>query len=174
MVTCLRILREPYKPQRFFIIYYKGDNFCDSLFALKAFSKKGSTLKGKNLLPLGVISLLLEKTPFQKGLDVQESKHEVIKTVSLAEKMAIKIVLCASSPSSKTIRHHQHHTCEPSSTLTFSMLGRNLSRRYFKYFHFFQKNKVDISCKIFSLRYSLHDMSNPIFLWKTKKEKFAV
>ena len=28
---------------------------------------KGSTLKGKNLLPLGANSFLLEKTPFQKG-----------------------------------------------------------------------------------------------------------
>ena len=31
-------------------------------------SEKGSTLKGKNLLPLGANSFLLELNPFQKGL----------------------------------------------------------------------------------------------------------
>ena len=38
-------------------------------------SEKGSTLKGKNLLPLGANSFLLEYTPFQKGLSVQVSKQ---------------------------------------------------------------------------------------------------
>ena len=35
--------------------FYNGDNFCDFMFifsANNAFSKKGSTLKGKNLLPI--------------------------------------------------------------------------------------------------------------------------
>ena len=31
-------------------------------------SEKGSTLKGKNLLPRGANSFLLEKIPFQKGV----------------------------------------------------------------------------------------------------------
>ena len=48
-------------------------------------SEKGSFLKGKNLLPRGVNSFLLEKIPFradpflldpfQKGLGIQESKQ---------------------------------------------------------------------------------------------------
>ena len=38
-------------------------------------TKKGSTLKGKNLLPMGANSFLLEWTPFQKGLSVQFSKR---------------------------------------------------------------------------------------------------
>ena len=40
-------------------------------------SEKWSILKGKNLLPVGANSFLLEKTPFQKVLDMQESKQEV-------------------------------------------------------------------------------------------------
>ena len=42
-------------------------------------SGKGSILKGKNLLPLGANSFVLEYIPFQKGLCVQESKQEVQK-----------------------------------------------------------------------------------------------
>ena len=34
-------------------------------------SEKVSTLKGKNLLPLGANSSLLENTPFQKEFEVQ-------------------------------------------------------------------------------------------------------
>ena len=45
--------------------------------------KKGSTLKGKNLLPLGANSFLLEKTPFQKGPGLQESEQKVTKVGSL-------------------------------------------------------------------------------------------
>ena len=38
-------------------------------------SEKGSTLKGKNLLPLGANSLLLEEIPLQKeGLGVQRNE----------------------------------------------------------------------------------------------------
>ena len=43
----------------------KGYTFRGELFLS---SKKGSSLKGKNLLPLGANSFLLEKIPFQKGL----------------------------------------------------------------------------------------------------------
>ena len=46
-------------------------------------SEKVSTLKGKNLLPLGANSFLLEKTPFHKGLGVQESKKEITDNVTL-------------------------------------------------------------------------------------------
>ena len=45
---------------------------------LKSFwlsSINGSTLKGKNLLPLGANSFLLEETHFLKELDVQGSKE---------------------------------------------------------------------------------------------------
>ena len=46
---------------------------------------KRSTLKGKNLLPLGANSFLLEWTLFQKGLGEQECKQEVTKVVSLVK-----------------------------------------------------------------------------------------
>ena len=38
-------------------------------------SEKGSTLRGKNLLPEGANSFLLEQIPFQKGIGVQEGKQ---------------------------------------------------------------------------------------------------
>ena len=41
--------------------------FCFAFLHSKPLLKKGSTLKGKNLLPLGANSFLLEWTPFQKG-----------------------------------------------------------------------------------------------------------
>ena len=44
--------------------------------------EKVSTLKGKNLLPTGANSFLLELTPFQKGFAVQESKQEATMVVS--------------------------------------------------------------------------------------------
>ena len=46
-------------------------------------SEKRSTLKGRNLLPLGANFFLLEKTPFQKGIGVLESKQEVMKVMAL-------------------------------------------------------------------------------------------
>ena len=46
-------------------------------------SEKGSTLKGKNLLPVGANSFLLELIPFQKGFNLLEHKEEVTKVVSL-------------------------------------------------------------------------------------------
>ena len=49
-------------------------------------SEKDCALKGKNLLPVGANSFLLEQTPFQKETDVHESKQEVTDIVSL-EKM---------------------------------------------------------------------------------------
>ena len=48
----------------------KGDKFNDFPFAylhIKSLLKKGSSLKGKNMLPLGANSFLSEKIPFQKG-----------------------------------------------------------------------------------------------------------
>ena len=44
-----------------------------------------STLKGKNLLPRGANSFLLELTSFQKGLCVPKNKHDVTKVVSLVK-----------------------------------------------------------------------------------------
>ena len=52
---------------------------------MSAFCKTGSTLTGKNLLPVGANSYLLEKTPFQKGIGVQERKQQVTKVVSLVK-----------------------------------------------------------------------------------------
>ena len=63
---------------------FKGDS--SQIFFL-LLSEKWSTLKGKNLVPLGERSFLFCADLFQKGLDVQESKQEVIKVVSLAKKI---------------------------------------------------------------------------------------
>ena len=46
-------------------------------------SENGSTLKGKNLLPKGANSYLLEQTLFLKGLDTRKSKQKVTKVVFL-------------------------------------------------------------------------------------------
>ena len=50
---------------------------------LPPFLKGVYSKKKKNLLPLGANSFLLEWTRFQKETDVQESKQEVTKVVSL-------------------------------------------------------------------------------------------
>ena len=64
----------------------------DSLSKKAALSKlflspsgKGSTLKGKNFLPVGANSFLLESTPFQKGNSAEESKLEVMKVFPLVQ-----------------------------------------------------------------------------------------
>ena len=44
---------------------------------LTSILKKGSTLKGKNLLPLGANSFLLKRTPFRKGLVLSKNTNEV-------------------------------------------------------------------------------------------------
>ena len=49
-----------------------------------ALSEKGSTLKEKNLLPLGANSLLLEKSPFQKSFGMKYHAYEVTKVDFLA------------------------------------------------------------------------------------------
>ena len=46
---------------------------------------KGSTLNGKNWLPIGANSFLLELTPFRKEFFVQESKLEATKAHSLVK-----------------------------------------------------------------------------------------
>ena len=48
-------------------------------------SEKGSTQKGKNLLPLGANFFLFEQTIFQKGFGVQEGKQEVSNIISIVE-----------------------------------------------------------------------------------------
>ena len=55
-----------------------------------------SALKGNSLFPLGVNSFLLEEITFQKDIDVQESKQEIIKFASLVNKA--EILPCVSSP----------------------------------------------------------------------------
>ena len=72
--SMLHLLQEPslHTLCRFFFFlpfFIKGDNYCDFHLALlhKNPPEKGSTLKGKNLLPLGANSFLLEWTLFQKG-----------------------------------------------------------------------------------------------------------
>ena len=59
--------------------------------------EKGSSLKGKNLLPMGANSFLLKLTPFQKGCNVLESKQEVTEVVSLV-KIAENLSNVFSSP----------------------------------------------------------------------------
>ena len=49
----------------------------------------GSTLKGKNLLPLWANSFLLEQFLFQKGSGVQESKQEVTTIAPLTEALPV-------------------------------------------------------------------------------------
>ena len=58
---------------------HSGGGNSISLFCFFIPSEKGSTLKGKNLLPLGANSFLLGQTPFQKSPGVKESKEEDIK-----------------------------------------------------------------------------------------------
>ena len=48
-------------------------------------SEKGSTLKGKSLLPMGANSFLLEQIHLQKGLVEQKSKQKIMKVVSLVK-----------------------------------------------------------------------------------------
>ena len=48
-------------------------------------SEKGSTQKGKNLLPKRALSFLVEYTPLQKRHGVQVSKTEVTKNVSIVK-----------------------------------------------------------------------------------------
>ena len=56
-----------------------------------------STLKRKNVLPLGANSFLLEQTSFQKGPVVQESKQEDTKWLTLVEN-GRKSTKCISAP----------------------------------------------------------------------------
>ena len=70
-----------------YLLSLKGNDTCSrETTLLKLFwflSGKVSALKGKNLLPLGANSFLVEQTPFQKGLDVKKRKQEVTKVLSL-------------------------------------------------------------------------------------------
>ena len=63
-------------------------------------SEKSSSLKGKNLLPLGggANSFLLEKRSFQMGFGMQESEQQVTKVASLA-KTGRKFTKCMRPPS---------------------------------------------------------------------------
>ena len=74
------------------LIHFQGDPHLSKLFLL--LSEKGSTLKGKNLLPLES----LEQNPFQKGVGVQESKQEARNVVYLLKNggNSTKCILLAS------------------------------------------------------------------------------
>ena len=52
-------------------------------------SEKGSTLKGKNLLPKGASSVLIDLIPFENAHEMQESKQEVTKIISLEKSQKI-------------------------------------------------------------------------------------
>ena len=69
--------------------YFRGtDTLKGEITKWKMFllpSKKGSTLKGKNLLPAGANSFLLVYTLFWKDPDEQGSKEEIKKVVSLVQ-----------------------------------------------------------------------------------------
>ena len=66
---CLHCLLKPFTPNTLMkLIHIQGNIFASLLKSV--FSKR------KEFLPLGTNSFLLEKTPFQKGLGVQESKQE--------------------------------------------------------------------------------------------------
>ena len=59
-----------------------------------------STQKGKDLLPLGANSFLLEKTPFEKGLDVQKRGQENGYTFNEEKKTTLLIILASSEKGS--------------------------------------------------------------------------
>ena len=60
-----------------------GEAIFSNLFFLP--SVKRSFLKGKNLLPMGGSSFILECTTLKKGLGAWESKQEVTKIVSFVK-----------------------------------------------------------------------------------------
>ena len=72
-----------------------GEVSLSKLFYLP--SEKESTLKEKNLFSLVTNSFLLELIPFQKRIDVQESKQEVIKVVS-SVRNGRKFTKCVHTP----------------------------------------------------------------------------
>ena len=57
----------------------------------KGVCSKRKEFQGKNLLPLGANSFLLEQTSFQKGLGMQASKKEVTKVFSLVKTGGLSI-----------------------------------------------------------------------------------
>ena len=60
---CVTVKGNGYVFNRFCVIYYKADNFCDFLLAFlhtNPLPKRGLILKGKNFLPLGENSFLLK------------------------------------------------------------------------------------------------------------------
>ena len=59
----------------------------------------GLLLEVRIWFPVGVNSFLLEYTPFQKGLDVQEDKQKVTKVVSLVKMVENLLSVHVSSPS---------------------------------------------------------------------------
>ena len=120
-------------------------------------SEKGSTQKGKNLLPLGANSFLLELTPIRNGVDVQESKQEVTEIAYLA-----KNGLKSTKNIQSSLYHYYHLKC-----------WVNISDSILKYFSFsfFSRKLGDNLHAFFSRKLgdNLREMLNPFF-WKKKKQ----
>ena len=84
---------------RFSIFFHMSNNFCDFLFPLlflSPFLQRGSTLRGKNLLPRVANSFRLEQTIFQKGTKIISTAltpHErlVIQSVQVAKWLLLLI-----------------------------------------------------------------------------------
>ena len=79
-----------------FCFEFKGMGVLSSGYSVKMtlfLFEKGSTLKGKNLLPGGANSFLLELTPIRKGLNVQEDKQEDNKICLPYEKRQLNLHL---------------------------------------------------------------------------------
>ena len=66
----------------------------------------GSTIKGKNLLPMGANSFFLESTPFQKVYGMQESIQEVAEVVSLMKNGGKSTKFIQSPKQSLTLKLH--------------------------------------------------------------------
>ena len=89
---------------RFLAILYKAENFCDFFIALQHARfplKRGSTLKGKNLLPLGANSFLRVSKLFLSIVDSfserrQNSFEKFVfpERVSILLKYRCRIKLC--------------------------------------------------------------------------------
>ena len=58
----------------FFLIFPRKIEFDNSIKIVLIPSEMVSSLKEKNLLPVGANSFLLEKIPYHRGLDVQNKK----------------------------------------------------------------------------------------------------
>ena len=75
-----------------FLIFYKGDTFCEFYCFPALQALKGSSLKGNNLLLRGANSFLLDKTPFPEGMQNNFDKDDLLKSVSFSLKFQGPVV----------------------------------------------------------------------------------